>query len=256
MSRDPEVVAHQPAGLVEHLPPLGGRVDGDDDPPGVDLELVGVARSSGALGAGAVGAQHAQRLAVAHDQPGAVAADRVRAHRVGDHVELAAHQVVALQHRALRLARRCRRGRRRARPRPAMRYQSRQSLPRLHPAVAGRRRPGSARPGRPAPRRRRRPRAARPCPRPSRLRGLRDVLGALRGRVVGLGRRQVVGPLVRRARRGRPSGLAPNGDGRARGQRHQERPPGRREGQVERVLVVDRVEAAPGQEGQVACRPW
>ncbi|NIB30915.1 hypothetical protein HBB16_02945 [Pseudonocardia sp. MCCB 268] len=27
-------------GLVRHLPPLGGRVDRDDQPPGVDLELV------------------------------------------------------------------------------------------------------------------------------------------------------------------------------------------------------------------------
>ena len=38
---DPEVVAHEPAGLVEHLAPLGGRVDRDDDPAQVDGVLVG-----------------------------------------------------------------------------------------------------------------------------------------------------------------------------------------------------------------------
>ena len=59
--------------------------------------------SVGALATGAVGAQHPQRGSVADDEPGAVAAHGVVAHRVGDHVELASGQVEALQHGLLRL---------------------------------------------------------------------------------------------------------------------------------------------------------
>ena len=99
---DPEVVAHQAARLVVHLPPLGGRVDRHHDPPRVDLELVGVALL-GRARPRPVRPQHAQGLAVTDDEPGAVAAHGVGAHRVRDHVELAAHQVVALEDGPFRL---------------------------------------------------------------------------------------------------------------------------------------------------------
>ena len=253
---NPEVVAHQPADLVEHLPPLRGGVDRDDDPTRVDLELVRVALLR-RVRPGPVRPQHAQRLAVADDQPRAVAAHRVRADRVGDHVELATHQVVALENGPVRLLVVGPPGPehpldRRAEPQQA-------ALRRAHPAVAALadrdRHDPVDQPVEIDDDLRRRvlvllalvPVVVTVCL----LRRLRDVLGALGGRVARLGGVQVVGLLV--GRRGGPTVRARAERVRgARGQGDEERPPGGREGQVERVLVVDRVEAAAGEERQVA----
>ena len=68
MSGRPEVVAHQPAGLVVHLPPLGGRVDLAAQPAQVDLDD----RVAVALGVGLdppVGRHDPDRVAVADQQP-------------------------------------------------------------------------------------------------------------------------------------------------------------------------------------------
>ena len=215
------------------------------------MRRVSISNSSASPFSGAVdpvrsGAQHPQGLAVTDDEARAVAADRVGAHRVRDHVELAAHQVVALEDGPVRLlvVRPC------GSEHPLDgRVGTTAGTPcRTHPGVEA------------LPHRDRHDPVDQPVDVDHHLRRrlllrvlvrLREVLGALRGRVVGVGGAQVVGLLVG-VRGGATVGARAERRRRAGGQRDEERPPGRREREVERMLVVDRVEAAPRQEGQVA----
>ncbi len=85
----PEVVPHQPPGLVEHLRPLGRRIHGDPDPVQVHGDRVFVVLRVGGL--------HLQLPAVRIGQPRAVAGDGEVVKLLEDRRALALLQVVADQ---------------------------------------------------------------------------------------------------------------------------------------------------------------
>ncbi|OFA59558.1 hypothetical protein BEN35_02095 [Streptomyces fradiae] len=89
----PEVVPHQPAGLRVHLPPLGGRVDREADPGEVDGDVV-VAVVVARL---VVGRHHAELRAGGEQDPLAVAGDRVVVGVIGQMLEPLLDEVVAVQ---------------------------------------------------------------------------------------------------------------------------------------------------------------
>ncbi len=222
MSGGPEVVAHQPAGLVVHLPPHRGRVDLAAQPAQVDLDH----RVPVAFGVGldpAVGRHDPQRIAVADQQPAAVAGD-----------------VVAVQ-----LAR------------PASPSGASRSPSAAASAGCARRRPVAwSSPSRPAcgvssqtrpPRTARRPRGPggrdrhRDHPLVDRLRVHQH---RLRRRVGAAAVTATAAAAALTVVGGRPTGrLGVERGRRGRAERHQVRPGAAEEGQVEDPVVVDRVEA-------------
>ncbi len=90
----PEVVAHEAAGLVVHLPPLGGRVDGPPDAGEVDGD-VGVAVLVG--GGAAVAGDDLEPAVGPQQHPLAVAGDGVVVGVPGEVFDALLDEVVALQ---------------------------------------------------------------------------------------------------------------------------------------------------------------
>ena len=220
--RAPVVVAHDPPVLLEHLVPLGDRVELEAQPLEVDLDEVGVVGLDGAVG-GADG----HVVPAAHHDPLAVTADRDAVRPLDQLDELALDEGEELDDVPRRLA--------------------------LHPGPAGterRRLPGLADPQHAVPRRLQVAVAARRDGEGHQpLLEVRDVdeHGGCRGRVGGRGRggvRLLADPPAVRAR---PEGGRLGGP-----QRDEVGPDGAAEPQVEDVAVVAGVEGAGRQEGQVA----
>ena len=226
--RGPVVVAHQPAGLVVHLPPHRGRVDLAAQPAQVDLDH----RVPVAFGVGLdppVGRHDPERIAVADQQPAAVAGHVVAVQLADQRRRAALREVPALQLRPAALA---------VSGRLVLAEQA--GLRGLQPDQAAADRAQAAGPGgrdrhrdHPLVDRLRRP----PAPAAAGRRAAAVTTTAAAALAV-VGGRPTGRLRVERGRRGRA-------------ERHHVRPGAAEEGQVEDPVVVDRVERAGGQEGQV-----